>query len=173
MSNFFREILWILIELNTFIIEPLYPDNIIWMYRQNGLIFTIFCIVIILVMEVALVGSELLIIYGLFYGLYKLIRMLSIMVRTKETNRYIVQGTITKKEYESSYTTYTYTGKVLIPIYHAEEYNVFIRYKNITKICDNESLFEQYDKGDKISLILVQKLDKYENIIDEYLELPD
>ena len=118
MSNFFREILWIIIEMQIFLFEQLYPDNIIWMYRQNGLIFTIFGIVIILATEVALVGSELLIIYGLFYGLYKLIRMLSIMVRTKETNRYIVQGTITKKEYESSYTTYTYTGKVLVPIYH-------------------------------------------------------
>lgn len=54
----------------------------------------------------------------IIYGLYKLIRMLSVMFRTKETRIYNVQGTITKKEYESSYTTFVYTGKVLVPISH-------------------------------------------------------
>ena len=173
--SIFRKILRILIELNTFIIEPLYPDNIIWMYRQNGLIFTIFGIFIILLMEVVLVVVELLIIYEFFYGLYKLIRMISVMFRTKETYRYNVQGTIYNKEYNYYYIPrYMLCGKV--PFYYHdkhEEYNVFIKYKNVTKKYNNKSLFEQYDKGDKISLILVQKLDKNNNIIDEYLELPD
>ena len=97
------------------------------------------------------------------------------MVRTKETHRYSVQGTIYNKKYNHYYITrYVLYGKV--PFYYNEKhnkYNIFIRYKNVTKTCNSKYLFEQYDKGDKISLILVKKLDKYENIIDEYLELPD
>ena len=173
--SIFRKILRILIELNTFIIEPLHPDHIIWMYRQEGLVFTIFGIIIILVVEVVLVVVELLIIYEFFYGLYKLIHRLSVMFRTKETRRYNVQGNIYNKEYNYYYITrYVLCGKV--PFYYNEkhnEYNIFIRYKNVTKKCNSKYLFEQYDKGDKISLILVQKLDKNNNIIDEYLELPD
>lgn len=173
--SIFRKILRILIELNTFIIEPLHPDHIIWMYRQEGLVFTIFGIIIILVVEVGLVLTELFIIYGFFYGLYKFIRMISVMFRTKETYRYNVQGTIYNKKYNYYYiTNYMLYGKV--PFYYHdkhEEYNVFIKYKNVTKKYNNKSLFEQYDEGDKISLILVQKLDKNNNIINEYLELPD
>lgn len=107
------------------------------------------------------------------YGLYRLIRRISITLKTKETKRYRVTGVVTGKDYEDSYITATYTGKMVIPIFHNKAYNVYVKYKGVTGVFDSEEMFDKYKKGDPISLVLVKKLDKNNVVIECTLELPE
>lgn len=107
------------------------------------------------------------------YGVYRLLRHILIMLRTKETKRYRVTGTVTGKEHKGSYITTTYVNKMLLPVHHGEEYNVYVEYKGVTKVYDSKEMFKKYKKGDSISLILVKKLDKNKVVIERTLELPE
>lgn len=107
------------------------------------------------------------------YGIYRLVRRISIMLKTKEIKRYNVTGIIKSKDYQSSYISSVYTGKMLLPVYHDEEYNVCVEYDGVTKVFDSERMFDQYEKGDSISLILIEKLGKNDIIIERTLELPE
>lgn len=138
-------------------------------YRHYGLGITILCIILgISILAVVLIVDILII-----FGIYTLIRRISIIIRTKETKYNPVIGKITGKEHKDAHTTYTYTGKIMVPMYHPEEYNVYVQYAEVEEGFDNEDLFNQYEKGDNISLILVERLDKNNKIIERTLELPE
>lgn len=109
----------------------------------------------------------------IIYGTYILLRRISIILKTKEIKYYNVTGIIKSKDYQSSYKSFMYIGKVLIPIYHEAEYNVYVEYDGVEEVFDDKKMFKKYKKGDAISLILVEKLDKNDYIIERTLELPE
>jgi len=62
---------------------------------------------------------------------------------------------------------------MLLPVYHDEEYNVCVEYDGVTKVFNSKRMFDQYERGDSISLILVEKLGKNDVVIERTLELPE
>jgi len=62
---------------------------------------------------------------------------------------------------------------MLLHVYHDEKYNVCVEYDGVTKVFNSKRMFKQYKRGDSISLILIEKLDKNDIIIERTLELPE
>lgn len=52
---------------------------------------------------------------------------------------------ITSMEYKKAWTSYAYTGKIMIPIYHSEEYLIII---DSCSIRVDEETFNKYKVGD-------------------------
>ena len=138
-------------------------------YRRNRMSDAVMQLICGIAMILVVLAIDLLIIYGI----YRLFRRISIMLKTKEVKRYNVTGTIKSKDYQSSYISPVYTGKMLLPVYHDEEYNVCVEFDGVTEVFNSEKMFDQYEKGDSIPLILVEKLGKNDIIIERTLELPE
>lgn len=109
----------------------------------------------------------------ILYGICSLIRWIFILVKTKEIKHSNVIGTVTSKKHIDSHTTFTYVGKVLVPTFHPAEYNIYVMYDDVKEEFDNEELYDQYDKGDSIQLVLVERLDKHGNVFHRTLKLPE
>lgn len=107
------------------------------------------------------------------YGIYYVCKRMSIKMRTKKTEYHKAIGRVTNKEHKSSYMSTVLVGKNFLPVYHSEEYNVYVHCKGLTKVFDSERLFKQYKKGDPIKVIMVGKFDKHDNLIEATLELPE
>lgn len=138
-------------------------------YRHNDMIEAILQIICGIAIILCALAVDLLAIYGI----YRLVRRISIVLKTKEVKRYNVTGTIESKDYQSSYISSVYTGKMLLPVYHDEEYNVCVEYDGVTEVFNSKRMFDQYERGDSISLILVEKLGKNDVVIERTLELPE
>ena len=138
-------------------------------YRRNDMIEAILQIICGIAIILCALAIDLLAIYGI----YRLVRRISIILKTKEVKRYNVTGIIKSKDYQSSYISSVYTGKMLLPVYHDEEYNVCVEYDGVTEVFNSKRMFEQYERDDSISLILVEKLGKNDIIIERTLELPE
>lgn len=108
----------------------------------------------------------------IIYGIYVLIRRISIMIRTKKVKYYNVVGKVVDKEYISGYTSFTMSGRVVVPSYHPEEYNVYVQYKDVSEVFDDKKLFNRYKVNSKIPLVLIRKLDNKNKIIEQILRLP-
>lgn len=87
----------------------------------------------------------------IIYGIYILLRRISIMARIKEVKRYNVLGAVTKKEYHESYGIFIATTNTYV--HYPERYDVFAEYNGVTGVFDSQDLFQQKEKGDPISLI--------------------
>ena len=167
VADFFRLLFKAFIEMHTMMFDLL--DNFAWSYGHFGLgyaiwekILAVFGLICILVFDLLML-----------YGLYALIRRISIIIRTKDVKCYSVLGTVTDKKYVAAHTTYMSTGKVTIPVVHSSNYKVYVQYGEVSGEFNNKDLFNQYSKGDAISLILVKKLGKNDKVIEQTLELPE
>lgn len=91
-----------------------------------------------------------------------LIYQIVIRILGRKIEREPVVGKVVDKEYRRSYTTMVHDSaiKSMTSVYHPEEYNVTVQYGNIFKTFNKAKLFRQYEKGDDIPLILVQRLNK-------------
>ena len=138
-------------------------------YRRNRMSDAVLQLACGIVIILVVLFIDLLIIYGI----YRLFRRISIILKTKEVKRYKVVGIIKSKDYQSSYISSVYTGKMLLPVYHDEEYNVCVEFDGVTKVFNSEKMFGQYERGDSILLILVEKLGKNNIVIERTLELPE
>lgn len=138
-------------------------------YRRNRIIDAILQIICGIAIILFALAIDLLVIYGI----YRLVRRISIILKTKEVKRYNVTGIIKSKDYQSSYISSVYTGKMLLLVYHDEEYNVCVEYDGVTEVFNSKRMFDQYERGDSISLILVKKLGKNDVVIERTLELPE
>lgn len=134
--------------------------------RIGGAVLQIFCGIVLILFALFI---DLLAIYCI----YRLLRFISIMLKTKKVKRYNVAGIIRSKSHKNSYMSTMYTGKMLIPVYHDEEYNVCVEYDGITEVFNSKTMFNKYKKGDSISIILVESLDKNDVVIERTLELPE
>lgn len=137
-------------------------------YRHGDIID----VVLDIILGILGILCALLIDFLVIYGTYILFRRILIILKTKEIKHYNVIGIIKSKEHQVSYVSHMYTGKVLIPIYHEEEYNVYVEYDEVEEVFNNEKIFKKYEEEDQISLILIEKLDKNNDIIERTLELP-
>ena len=110
------------------------------------------------------------------YYIYRLIRRITITMRTKETKYYSVSGTVIDKVHHPARTTYTITttGRCTIctPHRHPEKHIVKVKYRDMTEGFDSKSLYERTNVNDNIKLILIHKLDRNNKIIEATLELP-
>lgn len=111
----------------------------------------------------------------MIFGIYTLIYKISVIIRTKEVKRKTVVGTVINKKYKAAYTTCEYNVALKMPTirHHSEEYKVEVEYSGITKTFDCEELFKKYKEDDAISLILIQRLDKNGEIIEQKLEVSE
>lgn len=170
-TNFFAKVIFFLKSL--FVgVHTLGFEMIGWAikdYRCNNMILA----VIEVIGGICTILSFLFVDALVIYCIYQLLRHLSITLRTKEVNRYNVTGVIKSKDYQSSYISYIHTGKMLIPVHHDEEYNVRVEYKGLTNVYNSKEMFDKYETGDSISLILVEKLGKNDVVIEYTLELPE
>ena len=77
-----------------------------------------------------------------------------------EFENYEVNGIVTSKEYHDAYSVYAYEYIdhyfSLLPINHPNEYNVTIKYGNISATFNNEELFNSVSEGDIIPMVLVK-----------------
>lgn len=138
-------------------------------YQHYGIGITILCVILGILFEVSVFILDILVIWEIC----KLIQRISIIIRIKNINYHPVIGIVTEKKHKNAYTTCTYTGKIMVPMYHPEEHNIYVQYAEVKEVFDNEDLFNQYEKEDNISLILVEKLDKNNKVIERTLELPE
>lgn len=62
----------------------------------------------------------------------------------------IKEGTIYDKDYDPAYTTYIHSGKVMVPQYHSESWQLYFKDENGNKnwVDVDETTYSQYDVGD-------------------------
>lgn len=81
-----------------------------------------------------------------------------------------VKAVIIEKEYEPSrtYTTMMMAGKSVVPMVHTvpAEYDVIVKFENLTEEIDSQELYEALEVGDSINMIHVKRYSKDSN---EYL----
>ena len=91
----------------------------------------------------------------------------SVVVRENIT----VSATISKMQYEDSYTWYNPALKMVQ--YFPEEYLVTISYGDISKTFDDQTLYQKVKEGDTIEIILCKEYDKNGNLLRQTLQLPE
>lgn len=96
------------------------------------------------------------------YGIYKLLHWLVIVIRTKEIRKKVVEGVIIEKKHEEIYIRY----------YKYEKYNVYVKYDGLEAVFDNEKLYQKTKKNNKITLLLVERIDRKGRVIKRTLKLP-
>lgn len=134
--------------------------NTFYIYSIYDLISDIILLIIIILL-ISVIG----------YGIYLLINSIYIKIRTRKIVRIPVYGKVIDIEYIDSHIGFIY-GKSLIPVFYPESYNVYVKYKKMEEVFDDEKLFYRVQKNQAIKLILVKKLDKNNKVLKKYLELP-
>ena len=147
-----------LTEIFNYFFEPFRPGLIaismaVESYQQSdylaSAIYFILGIVIVLLCAVVYIIAIHLI--HMFY------RQMLISIRTKTVKQYDVTGIVKVSKHKSHF----------FPSY------ILVNYDNLKERFYGESLFNQYNQGDSISLILVENLDKNGHILERTLELPE
>lgn len=105
-------------------------------------------------------------------GIYKLFSHIIIIIRTKEIKYYNVTGKVKRKKRKYNYKT-IYLGKILIASYYEVDYNIYVESNEAKKVFNSEKMFYQYNKGDFVSIIVVERLGKNGNVIKRTLKLPE
>jgi hypothetical protein len=67
-----------------------------------------------------------------------------------------VYAKVINVKYQPSYTSIVMSGKVAVPITHAESYNIELQYEDVKETIDNKQLFEQVKINEKIEVKLIQ-----------------
>lgn len=80
-----------------------------------------------------------------------------------------VIGTVVDKEYIAGRTAMIYTGKAYMPIVYNEKYYVTIEYENVHQIFDDQTVFQRYQEGDRVQLILVRRYSKNRRLLSSHL----
>lgn len=173
-TDFLTKVADVFVILGEFFIEIHKMGIDMIMEGKNQISYDLVESLIDMVSGVILIVLLLVVDLSIIYGIWSLFCRISIWIRTGEIKRYPVTGKVTDKEYEED-TGYVYNTilNCMMLSYSSEEYNISVEYKEIEEIFDDEDLFNQYEEGDSISLILVQKLNKKGEIIEETLELPE
>lgn len=88
-----------------------------------------------------------------------------------------VQGTVLSKEHKDievirEYKQLLFGGNRLIPHVIPEYNNVTIGYENITTTIDSITLYKEVEVGDVVEVTLHQEFDKNNNLVNQYLALP-
>lgn len=86
-----------------------------------------------------------------------------------------VQAVITKKDYvpPRTYTTFMSTGKSVIPIVNTipAEYNIVVKYNNLSDTIESKELYDALKVGDSIQVKHVSKYSKDKNeFLGDYIE---
>lgn len=86
-----------------------------------------------------------------------------------------VQAVITKKDYvpPRTYTTFMSTGKSVIPIVNTvpAEYNIIVKYNNLSDTIESKELYDALKVGDSIQVKHVLKYSKDKNeFLGDYIE---
>ena len=85
---------------------------------------------------------------------------------------------VVRKEHKDAYTTYmstiTSTGKtttMLIPIFHDEEFNVYLGYKGNEHCFDDEDMYDSLKVGDKVNVVVHEGYNKKGELKNTYLTI--
>ncbi len=167
VADFFSLLFEVFIGMHTMMFDLI--GNFDWSNRLFGFGYAISERIIGIFGLVVILAFDLLVLYGI----YLLIRRISIILRTKKTVRRHIIGTITDKKYVAPHTIFVSTGKVTSPIVCSAVYNVCVKYLEVSKVFNNKDLFNQYEKNDCISLILVTRLGRDDKVVEQTLELPE
>jgi len=84
------------------------------------------------------------------YAIYDSYQKNHSVVETK-----LINATVAEKTYQAAYTTMILSGKVLVPVYHAEQWNIQLKYNDVINVIDNKALYEAVKDGEKIEAQLV------------------
>ena len=88
-----------------------------------------------------------------------------------------VTATVTDMQYKDSYITMmpVYTGEFVtfVSQTHPAQYLVTICYEDVSETFNNKSLYERVKKDDTLQMILYKGYDKDNNLIKQYLSLPE
>lgn len=100
----------------------------------------------------------------------------SIEKRTEKIECHNVIGEVVNKVYAEKIEFIRFEPEcmgVAINVYYPREYIVYVKYAKEENYFDDEELFNKYEIGDKIPLVLVMKYDKRGKVLDIALELPE
>lgn len=109
----------------------------------------------------------------ILYGIYKGIHWITILIRTKEVRRSSVIGEVIYKEHIKEDSTFLWFLKPPVILDTSERNYVLIAYDGVEKLINNKHLYEGTEKGEKLNMVLVERLNKNGKIIKKTLKLPN
>lgn len=111
-----------------------------------------------------LVGLVVWIIYEIVMAIYR---------KTLRYKIFYADVPVCKKEYEEEYTTSIMAGKVMVPQFHDDEYNVYLMYKGESHCIDSEELYKAVNVGDIVRVKVHKGYNKRNEVKDVYLSIED
>lgn len=81
------------------------------------------------------------------------------------------QAEVQRKEHVPSRTTYVLSGKVMVPIRIAEQYNIHLKAGEHQDIIDNQQIYESLEVGDKLEVRVVTYIDESGETLTQKIQL--